>query len=83
MRDRAHQQSRHRAGNQRAAPGMLPFKGTRPRERSGSGFANAQWHYHRYLALAQAATLSGDAVAAQNFYQHAEHFFRTMRGQDL
>jgi hypothetical protein len=26
--------------------------------------------------------MNGDAVEAQNFYQHAEHFFRTMREQD-
>jgi hypothetical protein len=26
--------------------------------------------------------LNGDDVEAQNFFQHAEHFFRTMMGQD-
>jgi hypothetical protein len=30
----------------------------------------------RYLALAREATASGDRIAAENFYQHAEHFFR-------
>jgi len=35
------------------------------------------------VALAQAAVLSGDAVEAQNYYQHAEHFFRVMRGQEI
>jgi Domain of unknown function (DUF4167) len=34
------------------------------------------WLWHEQRAL------SGDAVAAQNFYQLAEHFFRIMRGQD-
>ena len=82
MRDRVRQNPPHRAGNRRAAPGVFPFSGTASRNRTGDGFANAKWNYHRYLALAEAAALSGDVVAAQNFYQHAEHFFRTMRGQD-
>jgi hypothetical protein len=81
MRDRPYH-SGHRPGNRRASPGIPQPKGPASRNRSGDYFANAKWHYHRYLALAQAATLSGDAVAAQNFYQHAEHFFRTMKGQD-
>jgi hypothetical protein len=45
--------------------------------------ANARRQYERYVALAQAAVLSGDAVEAQNYYQHAEHFFRVMRGQEI
>ena len=32
--------------------------------------------FERYLALAREATASGDPVAAENFYQHAEHYFR-------
>jgi uncharacterized protein DUF4167 len=32
--------------------------------------------FERYLALAREATGSGDRVAAENFYQHAEHYFR-------
>jgi Domain of unknown function (DUF4167) len=30
----------------------------------------------RYLALAREATANGDRIAAENFYQHAEHYFR-------
>jgi len=26
--------------------------------------------------------LDGDVVEAQNCYQHAEHFFRTMKGEE-
>ena len=40
---------------------------------------NAQRNYERYLALAQAEAQAGDSVAAENYYQHAEHFFRAMR----
>jgi hypothetical protein len=32
--------------------------------------------YERYLALAREAATSDDRVAAENFYQHAEHYFR-------
>jgi uncharacterized protein DUF4167 len=42
---------------------------------------NAQRNYERYLALAREASLNGDAVEAENCYQHAEHYFRVMRGQ--
>jgi hypothetical protein len=35
-------------------------------------------NYERYLALARAQTLAGDQVEAENSYQHAEHYFRTM-----
>jgi hypothetical protein len=33
----------------------------------------------RYLALAQAAASAGDAVEAENYYQHADHYFRLMQ----
>jgi uncharacterized protein DUF4167 len=35
-------------------------------------------NYERYLALARAQTLVGDQVEAENSYQHAEHYFRSM-----
>jgi hypothetical protein len=39
---------------------------------------NAQKNYERYLALARAEALIGNAVGAENYYQHAEHYFRSM-----
>jgi len=39
---------------------------------------NAYQVFERYLALAREAASSGDRVAAENFYQHAEHYFRVM-----
>ena len=42
------------------------------------GTQNAQRSYERYLALAQAQAQSGDAIGAENYYQHAEHYFRSM-----
>jgi len=42
------------------------------------GSQNAQRSYERYLALAQAQAQSGDIIGAENYYQYAEHYFRTM-----
>jgi hypothetical protein len=42
------------------------------------GFQSAQRSYERYLALAQEEARSGNVVAAENYYQHAEHYFRLM-----
>lgn len=37
---------------------------------------NAYQVFEKYIALAREATLSGDRIAAESFYQHAEHYFR-------
>jgi Domain of unknown function (DUF4167) len=42
------------------------------------GSQNAQRNYERYLALAQAESQAGNLIAAENYYQHAEHYFRSM-----
>ena len=34
--------------------------------------------FERYVALAREASTSGDRVATENLYQHAEHYFRVM-----
>jgi hypothetical protein len=39
---------------------------------------NAQRNYERYLTLAQAEAQNGNAIGAENYYQHAEHYFRMM-----
>jgi Domain of unknown function (DUF4167) len=39
---------------------------------------NAYQVFERYVALAREAVASGDRVAAENLYQHAEHYFRIM-----
>ena len=43
-----------------------------------NGSHNAQRSYERYIALAQAEALSGNTIGAENYYQHAEHYFRVM-----
>jgi hypothetical protein len=40
---------------------------------------NAQRNYERYLALARAEAQNGNTIGAENYYQYAEHYFRSMR----
>ncbi|RDD60992.1 DUF4167 domain-containing protein [Ferruginivarius sediminum] len=37
---------------------------------------NANQVYDKYLALARDATMAGDRVVAESYYQHAEHYYR-------
>jgi hypothetical protein len=39
---------------------------------------NDQRNYERYLALARAEAVTGDRIVAENYFQHAEHYFRSM-----
>jgi Domain of unknown function (DUF4167) len=39
---------------------------------------NAHQVMERYLAMARDASSQGDRVAAENYYQHAEHYFRLL-----
>jgi hypothetical protein len=54
----------------------LPGRGPLGR---GHDAASARRNYQRYVALAREAGLKGDAIEAENCYQHAEHFYRLMR----
>jgi hypothetical protein len=42
---------------------------------------NAYQVFERYVALAREAQAGGDRIAAENLYQHAEHYFRIMNAQ--
>ncbi|MFQ5954776.1 MAG: DUF4167 domain-containing protein [Kiloniellales bacterium] len=39
---------------------------------------NAYQVHEKYLGLARDAASSGDRIAAENFFQHAEHYFRIL-----
>jgi len=45
---------------------------------------NARQVMDKYLALARDASISGDRITAEGYFQHAEHYFRVMtaNGQD-
>jgi hypothetical protein len=49
--------------------------GTRPEPKSSQ---DAQRNYERYQLLARAEAQIGNTVGAENYYQHAEHYFRSM-----
>jgi Domain of unknown function (DUF4167) len=71
--------SRGRPNNRGPAPHL---RAAQSQQGGGHSIADAKRQYERYLALARAALMNGDAIEAQNFFQHAEHFLRTMREQD-
>jgi hypothetical protein len=62
-------------------PGRSPGvpSSTQNGDRSGSAYSRNAKDYERYLALARAETQIGNTVDAENYYQHAEHYFRSMR----
>ena len=64
-----------RSGQNRSRPNWSSFRGPT------SHLANAKRSHDRYMALARAATVAGDRVEAENWHQHAEHYFRLMREQ--
>jgi hypothetical protein len=41
----------------------------------------AQQVLDRYLALGRDATSAGDPIAAEGFFQHAEHYFRMLNAE--
>lgn len=43
---------------------------------------NAHQVLERYLAMARDASSQGDRVAAENYYQHAEHYFRVINANN-
>jgi len=65
-------QSRSAALSRRRAGRSPPAEGPSKNRQS------MRMNYERYLALARAQTLAGDQVEAENSYQHAEHYFRSM-----
>jgi hypothetical protein len=70
--------TQQRSGPRASAPrsGRSTSRFARP-----DGGVNARARYERYVELARAAGLAGDVVEAENYNQHAEHYFRVMRGQ--
>ena len=72
--------------NARVMTNAMPQR-SRPTQRNGpSGFLRPQArnpqhfqrNYERYLALARTEALTGDRILAENYFQHAEHYFRSM-----
>ena len=68
--------NRRNQGPQRRRP---PAARINAANRQNGSAGNAHRNYERYLALAREATLNGDTVEAENFHQHAEHYFSVMK----
>lgn len=89
MRPGQNKRSRGRNGNNPHHGGGGGGGGNRPRmphriqtfDSNGPNVkirGNAYQVFERYVALAREAASSGDRIAAENLYQHAEHYFRVM-----
>ncbi len=71
-----HQQNNNNNGNRPRLPNrMQTFDSSGP---SVKIRGNAYQVFERYVAMAREAATSGDRIAAENLYQHAEHYFRIM-----
>lgn len=57
---------------------QLPRRGEQATKRRPNA-GDPQQRYKHFLELARMETLRGDTIAAENFNQHAEHFYRSMR----
>jgi Domain of unknown function (DUF4167) len=67
----------HNRGGER--PGASRQSRSNAGRNQADTFANAKRSYERYMALARDAVSAGDTIEGENFYQHAEHYLRTMR----
>jgi hypothetical protein len=52
-----------------------------PRSQAGNA-QSAEKNYQRYLMLARAEAVAGDRIAAEGYFQHAEHYFRSMANNE-
>jgi hypothetical protein len=69
---------RHNSNNPYRNRQQIPYRG-QTLDSNGPNVkirGSAHQIFERYVALAQEASTSGDRVAAENLYQHAEHYFR-------
>jgi uncharacterized protein DUF4167 len=80
---RAERTTDHMTMHHRNALRTLSPRSNRPTSRSSrpkpDQGIDAKARYARYVELARASALTGDAVETENYYQHAEHYFRVMR----
>jgi hypothetical protein len=72
--------------NAKVMTGATPRRSQPARRNESSGFPrsptrnaqSAERNYQRYLMLARAEALAGDRITAEGYFQHAEHYFRSM-----
>jgi hypothetical protein len=72
--------------NAKVMSGATPRRSQPARRNESSGFPRSQARnaqgaersYQRYLILTRAEALAGDRITAEGYFQHAEHYFRSM-----
>lgn len=74
-----HFNKRGRNNHQRRRQGINPNRALDSNGPDVRIRGTAQQIYDKYQALARDATSSGDRVKAENYLQHAEHYFRVLR----
>ncbi len=63
----------------------MPNRGTQTFDSAGPEVrirGNAYQVLEKYLALARDAASAGDRIAAENYYQHAEHYYRVINANN-
>lgn len=73
-------QQMNQPNSQRVARNRRPKQGNNRRTQNNgkSRSVNPKSKFDDYTSRALKATSSGDLIAAENFYQHAEHYYRMM-----
>jgi hypothetical protein len=78
------QRGRNNGRNKPHMPHM-PNRGQQTFDSSGPEVrirGNAYQVLEKYLAMARDASAAGDRIAAENFYQHAEHYYRVINANN-
>lgn len=81
MRGRNHRPGGGGGGPIRHHSGNIPLNRNHVFDSSGPDLrvrGTAQQLFEKYLQLGRDATSSGDRVAAEGYFQHAEHYFRIL-----
>ena len=59
--------------------GRSKSDGSKNNRARSNGSAQLKGNFDRYTALARAAAMAGNAIDAESYYQHAEHYYRLMK----
>ena len=70
--------SQKNGANSRRQRNLSNGKNSQAHESGITKSAKPKKKFDEYTSLARVAASSGDVIAAENLYQHAEHFFRLM-----
>lgn len=84
MRSR-HNRSGNGGGSSRSSNGQVPLNRNHVFESNGPDLrirGTAQQLFEKYLQLGRDATGAGDRIQAEAYFQHAEHYFRTLNAMN-